>query len=177
MSFEGVEYDVLEHALTPDQIVVYDTWATAFRTIHQNLHAALAATGVTNTDGSSEQGTGSAKSAALSAFESTKQRFFGHLLQGIKTPTVIAAIRSDIEAGWAPVVQIVSTGEALLKRRIESLGAGEELSEASLTPREYVLGYLENAFPISVVLVRHLQHPQETERDKYLWTEAPCNNA
>lgn len=149
LSFEGVEYDVLEHALTPDQVAVYDTWASAFRTIHQNLHAALAATGVTNPDGSSEQGTGSAKSAALSAFESTKQRFFGHLLQGIKTPTVIAAIRSDIEAGWAPVVQIVSTGEALLKRRIESLGAGEELSEASLTPREYVLGYLENAFPIS----------------------------
>jgi hypothetical protein len=149
LSFEGVEYDVLEHALTPDQITIYDTWASAFRTIHQNLQAALAATGVSNPDVSSEQGTGAAKSAAMSAFESTKQRFFGHLLQGIKTPTVIAAIQSDIEAGWAPVVQIVSTGEALLKRRIETLSAGEELTEASLTPREYVLGYMENAFPIT----------------------------
>ena len=122
-----------------DQITIYDTWARAFRTIHLNLQAALEATGVNNPDGSSGQGTGAAKSAAMSAFESTKQRFFGHLLQGIKTPTVIAAIQSDIEAGWAPVVQIVSTGEALLKRRIETLSAGEELTEASLTPREYVL--------------------------------------
>lgn len=78
LSFEGVEYDVLEHELTPDQITIYDTWASAFRTIHQNLQAALAATGVSNPDGSSEQGAGTAKSAAMSAFESTKQRFLYH---------------------------------------------------------------------------------------------------
>jgi hypothetical protein len=33
-----------------------------------------------------------AKSAARSAFESAKQRFFGHLLTSMKTPTLIRSI-------------------------------------------------------------------------------------
>ena len=148
LSFEGVEYDVLEHELTPDQVTVYDTWAKAFRVIHQNLRAALEATGITAPSGSGEAGASSAKAAAMSAFESTKQRFFGHLLLGLKMPSVLKAIRCDLEEGWAPVVQIVSTGEAILSRRIEGLEADEELTEAMLTPREYVLGYLTNAFPV-----------------------------
>ena len=151
LSFEGVEYDVLEHRLSADQITIYDTWAQAFKVIHQNLHAALEATGVTaNTanTGGAEAGSGSARAAAISAFESCKQRFFGHLLQGMKAPAVIRAIREDVAEGWAPVVQIVSTGEALLKRRLEELAPDEDLLEAMLTPREYVVGYLKNAFPI-----------------------------
>ena len=114
LSFEGVEYDVLEHELSPDQITIYDTWAKAFQVIHANLRAALEATGITAPEGQGETGAGSAKAAAISAFESTKQRFFGHLLLGLKMPTVLDAIRRDLEEGWAPVVQIVSTGEALL---------------------------------------------------------------
>ena len=41
LSFDGVEYDVLEHALTSAQIEIYDAYAGAFRTIHHNLEAAL----------------------------------------------------------------------------------------------------------------------------------------
>ena len=150
LSFEGVEYDILEHALTPDQIEMYDTYGTAFKTIHTNLQAALEATGITNTTGEgAAKAAGAARSAALSAFESTKQRFFGHLLQGFKAPALISAIRADIEAGWAPVVQIVSTGEALLKRRLDTLDPDEDLSEGALTPRDYVVSYLERAFPVA----------------------------
>lgn len=149
LSFDGVEYDILEHKLDEDQIVAYDAWAAAFKAIHNNLQAALEATGITSGDGeTAEAGSGASKAAAISAFESTKQRFFGHLLQGMKVKSVIGAIEADIEAGWAPVVQIVSTGEALLKRRVESLAPDEELAESSLTPREYVMGYLQNAFPV-----------------------------
>ncbi|MBD1204102.1 MAG: strawberry notch family protein [Rhodobacteraceae bacterium] len=148
LSFEGVEYDVLEHELSPDQITIYDTWAKAFAIIHTNLRAALEATGITAPEGQGETGAGSAKAAAISAFESTKQRFFGHLLLGLKMPTVLEAIRRDLEEGWAPVVQIVSTGEAILARRIETLAPDEELTEAMLTPREYVVGYLMHAFPV-----------------------------
>lgn len=148
LSFDGVEYDVLEHELSGSQVKIYDTWAQAFRVIHQNLQAALEATGITTPAGSSEAGSGSAKAAAISAFESTKQRFFGHLLLGLKMPAVLEAIRRDLEEGWAPVVQIVSTGEAILARRIEALETDEDLTEAMLTPREYVLGYLMHAFPV-----------------------------
>ena len=149
LSFEGVEYDILEHRLTNDQITAYDAWAGAFKVIHGNLHKALEATGVTKSEGgSAEAGSGSAKAAAISAFETTKQRFFGHLLLSMKARSVITALEADIAEGWAPVVQIVSTGEALLNRRLDALAPEEELTEASLSPREYVLSYLQNAFPV-----------------------------
>jgi hypothetical protein len=146
LSFDGVEYDVLEHALTPAQIEVYDAYAGAFRTIHHNLEAALTATGVN--DASGETNASAARASAKSRFESTKQRFFNHLLMGMKAPSIIRAIEDDLAAGKACVIQVVSTGESLLKRRLETMDPEDELVEGALTPRDYVLGYLEQAFPI-----------------------------
>ena len=146
LSFDGVEYDVLEHALTPAQIEIYDAYATAFRTIHHNLEAALTATGVN--DASGQTNASAAKASAKSRFESTKQRFFNHLLMGMKAPTIIRAIEQDVNDGYACVIQVVSTGESLLKRRLEAMAPEDELVEGALTPRDYVLSYLEQAFPI-----------------------------
>ncbi|MER3352539.1 MAG: strawberry notch family protein, partial [Hoeflea sp. D1-CHI-28] len=137
LSFDGVEYDVLEHALTPAQIEIYDAYATAFRTIHHNLEAALTATGVN--DASGETNASAARASAKSRFESTKQRFFNHLLMGMKAPTIIRAIKDDLAAGNACVIQVVSTGESLLKRRLETMDSDDELVEGALTPRDYVL--------------------------------------
>ena len=148
LSFDGVEYDVLEHALTPSQIEIYDAYAGAFRTIHHNLEAALTATGVN--DASGQTNASAARSAAKSRFESTKQRFFNHLLLGMKAPTIIRAIGEDLAEGYACVIQVVSTGESLLKRRLEAMDPEDELTQGALTPRDYVLGYLEQAFPIHV---------------------------
>ena len=146
LSFDGVEYDVLEHALTPAQIEIYDAYAGAFRTIHHNLEVALTATGVNDTSG--QTNASAAKASAKSRFESTKQRFFNHLLMGMKAPTVIRAIENDLAEGFACVIQVVSTGESLLKRRLEAMDPEDELVEGALTPRDYVLSYLEQAFPI-----------------------------
>ncbi|MCZ4259123.1 strawberry notch family protein [Sulfitobacter sp. G21635-S1] len=137
LSFDGVEYDVLEHALTPAQIKIYDAYAGAFRTIHHNLEAALTATGVN--DASGETNASAARASAKSRFESTKQRFFNHLLMGMKAPTIIRAIKDDLAAGKACVIQVVSTGESLLKRRLEAMNPEDELVEGALTPRDYVL--------------------------------------
>ncbi|OZB13584.1 MAG: methylase, partial [Rhodobacterales bacterium 34-62-10] len=137
LSFDGVEYDVLEHALTPAQIEVYDAYAGAFRTIHHNLEAALTATGVN--DASGETNASAARASAKSRFESTKQRFFNHLLMGMKAPSIIRAIEDDLAAGKACVIQVVSTGESLLKRRLETMDPEDELVEGALTPRDYVL--------------------------------------
>ena len=81
-----------------------------------------------------------AKSAARSAFESAKQRFFGHLLTSLKTPTLIRSIDQDLADGHAAVIQIVSTGEALMQRRLAEIPT-EEWNDVrvDITPREYVL--------------------------------------
>jgi hypothetical protein len=41
LSYEGVEYELVEHALTPEQTRIYDAYAGAFQIIHNNLDAAL----------------------------------------------------------------------------------------------------------------------------------------
>ena len=146
LSYAGVEVEVVEHALTAEQRRIYDAYAGAFQVIHAHLDAALQATGVT--DGR-ETLNRNAKSAALSAFEGAKQRFFGHLLTAMKCPTLLRAVEADLEAGRACVVQLVSTGEALLERRLAELPVDEwnDLS-VDLTPREYVIDTLAHAFPV-----------------------------
>ncbi|MEN3231840.1 strawberry notch-like NTP hydrolase domain-containing protein [Methylorubrum rhodesianum] len=148
LSYEGVAYDPVEHALTPEQTATYDAYAGAFAIIHANLDAAMRAANITGTSGTLNA---QAKSAARSAFESTKQRFFGHLLTSMKTPALIRAIERDLAAGDAAVVQIVSTGEALTERRLAEIPP-EEWDDLSIdvTPREYVLGYLQHAFPVQL---------------------------
>ena len=146
LSYEGVEYELLEHQLTPDQVRIYDAYAGAFQVIHNNLDAALEAAGVT----SAADGTlnAQAKSAARSAFESAKQRFFNHLITAMKTPTLIRAIEQGLADGHASVVQIVSTGEALLSRRLAEIDPGEWNDvQCDVTPKEYVLDYLLHSFP------------------------------
>ena len=148
LSFDGVEYELVEHALSPEQIRIYDAYAGAFAVIHNNLDAAMEAANITGTSGTLNR---QAKSAARSAFESAKQRFFGHLLTSMKTPTLIRSISGDLEAGHAAVIQIVSTGEALMERRLADLPT-EEWNDVrvDITPREYVLDYLAHSFPVQL---------------------------
>ena len=51
LSYDGVQYDFLEHTLTPEQIRIYDGYAEAFQIIHQNIEAALEATNISSRDG------------------------------------------------------------------------------------------------------------------------------
>jgi hypothetical protein len=145
LSYEGIEYELIEHRLTPEQVRIYDAYAGAFQVIHNNLAAALQAANVTGETGTLNR---QAKSAARSAFESAKQRFFNHLITAMKTPALIAAVERDLQAGHAAVIQIVSTGEALMERRLSEIPT-EEWSDVSvdITPREYVLDYLAHGFP------------------------------
>jgi hypothetical protein len=68
LSFAGVEYDILEHRLSEEQIAVYNAYADAWAIIHNNLQAALAATRVTDGFSGATYNSG-AKAAALSIFD------------------------------------------------------------------------------------------------------------
>lgn len=148
LSYDGVEYELIEHQLTPEQRRIYDSYAGAFAVIHNNLDAAMEAANITGSDGTLNR---QAKSAARSTFESTKQRFFGHLLTSMKTPTLLRSIAEDLEAGHAAVIQIVSTGEALMERRLAEIPT-EEWNDLNtdLSPREYVMSYLQHSFPVQL---------------------------
>lgn len=145
LSYAGVEYKMLVHELNPAQVAIYDSYAEAFQVIHNNLEKALEATGI-----SSDQGTLNprAKSAARSAFESNKQRFFNHLITAMKCPSLIKAIEANLKDGHSAVVQVVSTSEALMERRLADIPASEWHDlQIDITPREYVMDYLAHSFP------------------------------
>ncbi|MCW1431977.1 strawberry notch-like NTP hydrolase domain-containing protein [Novosphingobium sp. JCM 18896] len=147
LSFAGVEYDILKHELRPDQIGIYDAYADAWAVIHRNLEEALAITGVVDDIGGGTLNSG-AKAAARSRFESCKQRFFNQVLLSMKLPTVIDAIDSHIAGGQSVVVQLVTTAESILNRRLDGLSPEERARlEVDLSPREYIMEYLERAFP------------------------------
>jgi len=138
LSYQGVKYDILEHELTEEQIKIYNAYADAFQIIHQNLDAALKATNITSSNGQVRNR--NAKSAARSAFEGNKQRFFNHLITSMKCPTLLKAIAQDLANGHAAVIQITSTDEALLDRRLADISPSEWHDlQIDITPREYVM--------------------------------------
>ncbi|MBD2682942.1 MULTISPECIES: strawberry notch family protein [Nostoc] len=161
LSFDGVEYEMLEIELTPTQERIYDGYADAFQIIHNNLHQALEACNITGAKTYNR----AAKMSAMSQFESHKQRFFNHLLTGMKCPMLIKAIEQDLAALNAVVIQIVSTNEELLKRRLNEV-APEEWQDLNLdlTPREYVMDYLLSAFPVHLHSIH--SSPEGEERSE-----------
>lgn len=153
LSFAGVEYEILEHSLTDAQVKIYDAYADAWAIIHRNLEAALETTRVVDED-SGDTLNRNAKAAALSIFEGTKQRFFAQLLLSMKLPSLIPAMEAALGEDHSVVVQLVSTAEATLDRRLADLTVEErEALDIDLSPREFVIDYLVKSFPVRLMQV------------------------
>lgn len=150
LSFDGVEYEPLRHDLTAQDVEVWDAWADAYQIIHAHLGRALEATGVQDAEGKPKSAL--AASAAKSAFESSKLRFFAALLSGLKAPSLIVSVRQDLGEDRCAVVQVVSTNEAVMERRLAEIPP-EEWNNLTidLTPKDTVLDYLRSAFPTDLM--------------------------
>ena len=148
VSFEGVEYDMLVHRLTDGQREIYDAFAGAWQIINRNVEKALEATGITSDERTMNS---QAKSAARSAFESARQRFFGHLISAMKCPSLIRSIEADLEAGHCAVIQIVSTSEAMMERQLAEIPPSEWNDlEIEITPKSMCLEFLMASFPTTL---------------------------
>src|SRR3546814_17133663 len=75
LSFPGVEYDILEHCLTEDQIAVSDAYADHWAFIPANLREALEATRIVDTETGHTLNSGP-KSTARPIFEGTNYPIF-----------------------------------------------------------------------------------------------------
>jgi hypothetical protein len=145
LSFDGVTYQNVNHALTPDQQAVYNGAAEAWQTVIANIDNALEAAGA--------KGSRAARLAAESQLWSAQQRFFNQLITAIMTPTVINSIEGDLKNGLSPVVQLINTGEsatnrALQKRKDEGVDENESLEDLDVGPRDVLVKYLDDAFPV-----------------------------
>ena len=153
LTFQGVEYEPLEHVLTAEQVAIYNAYADGWAVIHKNLEQVLMASNIV------DRMTGNALNAqargsAISRFESAKQRFFSQVLVAMKLPTLIDAIDAALDVDHQVIVQLVTTAEAMLDRRLASLSADEAANlDIELSPREAMIDYLQTAFPTRMMTV------------------------
>lgn len=146
ISMEGVEIEPEVYELSEADKKLWNAWADAFQMIHKHLDAALEASGA--------QADRNAKSAAKSTFASTSQRFFLALLSGIKAPALHKTIAARLQMGQSVVIQLVSTNEATLDRRLEEIDPNTWHNVMiDLSPRDLVLQYLEKSFPVNAYQV------------------------
>jgi hypothetical protein len=148
LSFAGVEYDQLQYELTPTDIAIYDSWARAWAKVFSNLTAVMEATSITENGKVKDP---AARTALLSAFYATQQRFFGHLLMSLQTPAMIADMEQELARNNSCIVQLVSTNEALLDRKLAGISPTDyDDLLIDVTPREYVMRYLASNWPLHV---------------------------
>lgn len=140
LSYEDVEYDRLTHNLTEEQREIYDTMAEGWQIVLQNIEAALE---ITQGDQNSNQ-----RSSRMSQFWGAHQRFFNQVVTSLQMPSVIEDIKKKIEDGESAVLQLVNTNEAAQNRALARQQEGDELEDLDLTPREHLMNFVQNSFPV-----------------------------
>lgn len=146
LACDDVKYERLEHPLTTEQRKIYDELAQAWQITMRNIEAALTATGVTDDEGHTKNK--HAKSHILSAYWGTNQRFWNQIITSMQMPTVIKTMEADIKKGNAVVVQLVNTNEAAQGRALARMEEEDNLEDLDITPREMLIEYVNNSFPI-----------------------------
>jgi hypothetical protein len=143
VAFKGdnVEYERIEHELTPQQHDLYNTLARAWQGVLQDVNAALETTG--------GAGSSDARGAAYSQFWGAELRFFNQVITSMQMPSVLKQARSDLDKGEAVVFQLVNTLEAAQERALARLVDEDSLEDLDLTPRESLMQYVERSFPVN----------------------------
>ena len=142
LSYDGVEYDRIEHKLDANQREIYDTLAEAWQVVLRNINEALKLTGADKD--------ARARSAAMSAFWGGHQRFFNQIVTSLQMPSVLKAVEADLAAGRQAVLQLTNTNEASQERAAAKARSAEEIEDLDITPRDQIIQLVENSFPTQV---------------------------
>lgn len=147
LSFQGVEYDRLEHVLTEDQRMIYDTFARAWQSVIEHVDDALELVATRIKQGSRVTDS-RAKGAAYSAFWSAHQRAFNQILSALMMTTVVADAEAEVARGNCCVFQIVNTYEAAMDRQLAKIAEEHgSLEDVDITPKEQLIQFIEHCFP------------------------------
>jgi len=136
LSYANVQYHRLEHKIDAEQKAKYDEFAKAWQVVLENIHEAM------------EKTNANSAQAKLSQFWSNHQRCFNQILTTMQMPSVIKSVKKDLEDGYAVVVQLVNTDEAAQKRALGRLREDQDLDDLDITPRQALMDYIENGFPV-----------------------------
>jgi hypothetical protein len=139
LSYEGVGYERIEHALSSDQQAAYDEMADAWQVVLRSVD------GVMQTTGAAENA--EARKDVKGAFWTANQRFWNQIVTSMQMPSVIKSIEKDIAAGHAPVLQFVNTNEAALTRAVENMEEEDTVEDLDLSPKDILINFLEAHYP------------------------------
>ncbi|HOA56040.1 MAG TPA: strawberry notch family protein, partial [Clostridiales bacterium] len=141
ISFEGVEYEALQHDLSPIQREMYDKYCEAWQIVLNNINEALEITGQAKNS--------KKRSNIISQFWSNNQRFFNQVITSMAMPSVIQDIKNELKNGNSVIIQLVNTNEAAFNRAISNVsGEDVNLEDIDLSPTDILLQYIEKAFPV-----------------------------
>ncbi len=135
----SVQYEPLNHDLTPDQVEQYNAASDAWQEVLKNIDAALEITG--------GKANGKERGAKRAQFFGAQLRFYDQVMTSMMVPTIIKSMESDLENGRSPVLQFVNTGAAGADRADAKRQEGEDVDDMDVTPKEGLMTYLRKSFP------------------------------
>ena len=147
LSYDGVTFERLVHALSDEQKEQFNVLAGVWRLILANVNQAL--------DGADASGL--ARAAALSTLEATRLRSLQAMTTSQKLPTVIDDIEKRVAEGHSIVVQLTNTNEAAQEKALSRLGEEGDLDDLDMSPREMLLDYVERCFPTQQYVERQTE--------------------
>ena len=142
---EDVTFRTLEHKLNDEEIIIYDTLASAWQMVIQNLGSAMKACGYKP---SNSRTWGRAKSA----FWSAHQRFFNQIITSMQTDETIKDIQKQLQEGNCAVVQLTNTMEAALNKALGKTG-DSATDELDLSPKEMLINFVREIFKDKIYAV------------------------
>lgn len=140
LAWDGVTIDRLIHDLSNEQAEIYNNLANAWQLVLNNVNEALGITGIYES--------GRERGVAYSRFWGSHQRFFNQVITAMQMPTILEAAQTNLEDGNAVIFQLINTNEALLNRAMARMEDGDEYEDIDITPRDQLMEYIQNSFPI-----------------------------
>jgi diguanylate cyclase (GGDEF)-like protein len=137
ISYRGVNYDYVNHDLNEYQLEQYNKSAKLWSALIKRMEEAEA---------NANQSHGGTR---YSQFYSTQQRFFLMLMTTYQMQSVLTHLDESLKKGMAPIVNILSTNETLMRKEVaKAEAAGKSIEDIDIGPRQMIRSYIENYFPL-----------------------------
>jgi GGDEF domain-containing protein len=137
ISYRGVNYDYVNHDLNEYQLEQYNKSASMWSKLIKQMEIA---------EGNANQKRGGTR---YSQFYSTQQRFFLMLMTTYQMQSVLTHLDESLKNGMAPIINILSTNETLMKKEVaKAEAAGKSIEDIDIGPRQMIKSYIENWFPL-----------------------------
>ena len=136
ISYQGVEYDPIQHNLTSDERAQYNMLAAVFSDVRKAFEEAQE---------NAQQPKGGSQ---FSQFYSTQQRFFLQVMMSYQLPDMLAAADRDLAEGRSIIINVFNTNEgATTRQAAQGAAEGVDLEEMDFTPRQMLVDLVERHFP------------------------------